>query len=89
MEGAAAVPCLVCSPLEDLPPSTVIDLLMNSEGKTTCKVPPVHPKAGEVYLFAPENQQAKGCLLCIMCAMLYRHVNVILVPILLCMTELL
>ena len=55
-----AVPCLVLQPQEDLPTSTVVDLLLNPEGQELCKVPPVRPKAGQVFLFVPEKQHAKG-----------------------------
>ena len=57
MEGA---PCLVLQPQEDLPTSTVVGLLLNPEGQELCKVPPVRPKAGQVFLFVPEKQHAKG-----------------------------
>ena len=53
-----AAPCLVLQPQEDLPTSTVVDLLLNPEGQELCrKVPPVRPKAGQVFLFVPD---AKG-----------------------------
>ena len=61
MEAArGAAPCLVLQPQEDLPNSTTLDLLLNPEGQELCKVPPVRPKAGQVFLFAPEKQHAKG-----------------------------
>ena len=40
-----AAPCLVLQPQED------------QEGQELCKVPPVRPKAGQVF---PEKQHAKG-----------------------------
>ena len=55
-----AAPCLVLQPQEDLPTSTVVDLLLNPEGQELCKVPPVRPKAGQVFLFVPEKQHGKG-----------------------------
>ena len=58
--GMEAIPCLVCQPQEDLSTSTVLDLLLNPEGKRLSTIPPVRPKAGQVYLFAPKKQYAKG-----------------------------
>ena len=55
-----AAPCLVLQSQEDLPTSTVVDLLLNPEGQELCrKVPPVRPKAGQVFLFVPENSMLK------------------------------
>ena len=50
-----AAPCLVLQPQEDLPNSTILDLLLNHEGQEL-----VRPKANQVFLFAPEKQHAKG-----------------------------
>lgn len=54
-----ASPC--CHWEGNLTVSKILDLLLNSESYTVSTVPPVRPKAGEVYLFSPgDKTKAKG-----------------------------
>lgn len=53
-------PCLVAS--EDLPNSQVLQYLQTKDEKLLCSDPPVKPRAGEVYLYSPLNDQFAGMI---------------------------
>uniref|UniRef100_A0A1X7SVU8 MULE transposase domain-containing protein n=1 Tax=Amphimedon queenslandica TaxID=400682 RepID=A0A1X7SVU8_AMPQE len=45
---------------EDLPYDLIIDLLKNCDEETVSNLPPVRPKAGDVYVFAPLKEECKN-----------------------------
>ena len=54
-----ASPCLLEQ--GDLPVSTILKLLSTDRNDgSVCSLPPVKPKASEVYLFSPRVVSAKG-----------------------------
>ena len=66
-----ACPCLHLQ--EDMQLSNVLKLLLNPEASCVNHLPPVRPKAGDVFLFSPgENKNAKG--------MIYMSRNAYLIP---------
>lgn len=45
---------------EDLPYDLIIDLLKDCDEETASNLPPVRPKAGDVYVFAPLKEECKS-----------------------------
>ena len=44
----------------DLSHSKVVELLEEADEDTICHIPPVKPKAGEVYVYEPSNDKYNG-----------------------------